>query len=51
MQRLTTYNIYGSMTYTSWSSDFALYLENYLMEVMLWIIDQCDTKIDLKKCL
>ena len=32
MQRLTTYNIYGSMTYISWSIDFALYLENYLMD-------------------
>ena len=79
------------MTYISWSSDFALYLEDYLMDeghtwynvsvwhkgwphkiyigqwcifhgfailryflktiwwvkVILWIIDQCDTKIDL----
>ena len=46
-------------TYITWSSDFALYLENYLMDegrtldngmkVILWIMDQCDTKIDLIK--
>ena len=42
---------YMSMTYILWSSDFASYLEDYLMEknVVLGIMDQCDAKIDLVK--
>ena len=31
-QRLTSYNIYESVTYTSWSSDFALFLEDDFMD-------------------
>ena len=27
-----THKIYRSVTYISWSSDFAIYLENYLMD-------------------
>ena len=49
-QSLATLNRCGYVTYISWSSDFALYLEDYLwMKVILWIMDQCDTKIDLIK--
>ena len=31
-QRLASFNRCGSVTYISWSSDFALYLEDYLMD-------------------
>ena len=33
------------MTYISWSSDFALYLEDYLI-VIIGILDPCDAKIN-----
>ena len=32
MQRFTRENVCGSVTYISWSSDFVLYLEDYLMD-------------------
>ena len=32
MQRFTTLNVYGSVTYISWSSDFVLHLEDVLMK-------------------
>ena len=32
MQRLTIYNVCGSVTYISWSSDSDVYLEAILME-------------------
>ena len=39
-----------SVTYILWSSDFASYLEGYLMEnVVFGIMDQCDSKITLVK--
>ena len=43
--------IYRSVTYISWSIDFALYLENYLVDEgsYLRILDQYDTQIDLIK--
>ena len=31
-QTLASLNRCGSVTYISWSSDFALYLEDYLMD-------------------
>ena len=48
--RLTLPSICRSVTYILWSSDFASYLEDYLMEKRCtWIMDQCDSKIDLVK--
>ena len=48
-QRLTSTNLCRLVTYILLSSDFALYLEDYLMEkCCTWevgIMDQCDTKI------
>ena len=47
---MTSSSICRSVTYILWSSAFASYLEDYLMEnVVLAIMDQCDTKIDLLK--
>ena len=38
-----------SITYISWVSDFALYLEDYLMyEHHLWDYEQYDPRFDLK---
>ena len=43
-------NIYRLVTYISWSSDFALCLEDFLMdECYNWYMGQCATKIDLIK--
>ena len=36
------------MTYISWSTDFPLDLKDY-MNIIVCILDQCDTKIDLIK--
>ena len=37
------------MTYILWSSDYASYLEDYLIEKCnTWILVSCDTKSDLK---
>ena len=48
--RLTVSSICRSVTYILWSSDFASYLEDYLMRnVVLGILDQCDSKINLVK--
>ena len=48
--RLTLSSICRSVTYSLWSSDFASYLEDYLMETcLLGIMDQCHSKIDLIK--
>ena len=41
MQRFTSLNVCGSVTYISWSSDSVLYLEEYLME------ECCTLDIDL----
>ena len=47
---LTLPSICRSVTYILWSSDFASYLEDYLMEkVVLGIMDHCDSKIDRVK--
>ena len=47
---LTLPSICRSVTYILWSSDFASYLEDYLMEkVVLGIMDRCDSKNDLVK--
>ena len=51
-QILASLNRCGSLTYISWSSDFASYFVDYLMDesqVILDIMDQCDSKIDLIK--
>ena len=38
------------MTYISWSTDFALYLEDCLMdESYFQIMIQCDTNFDLRR--
>ena len=48
--RLTLSSICRSVTYILWASDFASYLEDYLMRnVVLGIMDQCHSKIDLVK--
>ena len=48
--RLTLSSICRSVAYILWCSDFASYLEDYLMRiVVLGIMDQCDSKIDLVK--
>ena len=50
IQRLTSLSICRSVTYILCSSDFASYLEDYLMEkCCTWDKDPCDTKIDLLK--
>ena len=36
------------MTYISWSSDYALYCEDYLIEKCHTLDIPCDTKSDLK---
>ena len=42
--RLTLLNIYSSVTYILWSSNFASYLEDYLVKnIVLGIIGQCDS--------
>ena len=47
---LTLPSICRSVTYILWSSDFASYLEDYLMENRCtWVMDHCDSKIDLVK--
>ena len=50
-QRLTSSSICMSVTYILWSSDFASYLEDDLMEkYCIWdIMDQCDIRINLGK--
>ena len=49
-QRLTSSSICRSVTYILWSSNFASYLEDYMWRnVVLGIMDQCDTEIDLLK--
>ena len=49
-QRSTSSSICRSVTYILWSSEFASYLEDCLMEkYCIWDNDQCDTKIDLLK--
>ena len=46
--KIDSSSICRSVTYILWSSDFASYLEDYLMEkCSTW--DQGDTKIDLLK--
>ena len=46
----TLLSICRSVTYILWSSNFASYLEDCLMEnVVLGIMDQCDSKINLVK--
>ena len=46
------YIIYRPVTYISWSSDFALYLEDYLMgNVIIGILGLCDAKINHIKCM
>ena len=48
--RLTLQSICRSVTYILWSSEFASYLEDYLMEkCFTWDNGQCDSKIDLVK--
>ena len=43
-------SICRSVTYILWSSNFASFLEDYLMgNVVLGIMDHCDSKIDLVK--
>ena len=45
-------HICRSVTYISWSSEFALYLEDYLMDkVITGILDPCDSKIYHIKCM
>ena len=46
--RLTLSSIFRSVTYILWSSDFASYLEDYLMEKCC-IMDQCDSKTNIVK--
>ena len=43
---------YWPVTYISWSNDFALYLEDYLMDKCHnWNMDPCDGKINHIKCM
>ena len=52
MKRFTSLNVCGSVTCISRSSDFALYLEDYLMEnVIVGILDPRDAKINHIKCM
>ena len=45
-QRLTSSRICMLRTYILWSSDFASYLEDYLMaNTVFRVMDHCDTKI------
>ena len=46
---LTLPSICRSVTYILWSSNFASYLEDYLMDIVLGIMDHCDSKINLVK--
>ena len=51
-QTFTINNICRSVTHISWSSDFALYLEDYLMDKCHnWNMDPCDAKIYDIKCI
>ena len=48
-QTLIWIYVYRSVTYISWSSDFALYLEDYLLDKCILV--PCDAKIYLIKCM
>ena len=51
LQRFNTLNVCGSVTYISWSSDFVLYIEDFLIDdCCMGDIDMCRSVTYISWC-